>query len=217
MPDSYVVEPRTVIGKKVSQLRRSGTLPANIYGRNQESLAVQLPYTMARDLMNQHGHNTLIEVQVAGESAPRPVVVRQISQNPVTRSLLHLDFYQVDLSRLMQAQIPIVLTGVAPAVARWGGVLVQQLDHIDIEALPTNVPEHLVVSVTSLTALDQHLTLADIPTPRGVRVLTPADSTVVAVQRSRVESDAAADEAETTAAVAEAATEAAEGEDKPAE
>jgi large subunit ribosomal protein L25 len=205
MPDTYVVEPRTVTGKKVSRLRREGVLPANIYGRNLPSVAVQLPYVQARDLMNAHGQNTLIEIQVAGEAAPRPVVVRQIEQNPVTRSLLHLDFYQVDLSRLMQAQIPIVLSGVAPAVARWGGVLVQDLDHVEVEALPSNLPERIVVSVTGLTALEQHLTLADVPSPRGVRILTPGDSTVVTVQRSRVEADVAAAAAVTSAAVAEAA------------
>ena len=191
MPDTYTLEPRTVTGKAVSKLRRAGTLPANIYGRGIPSVAVQLPYNEARDLMNAHGRNTLINVQVTGEAEPRPVVVRQISQNPVTRSLLHLDFYQVDLSRLVQAQIPIVLNGVAPAVARWGGVLVQDLDHVEIEALPQSLPEHLVVSVVSLTALEQHIMLKDVPAPSGVRIITNGESIVVAVQRSRAATDAA--------------------------
>ena len=187
MPDSYSVEPRTVTGKKVSRLRREGILPANIYGRGLPSVAVQMPYTQARDLMNAHGRNTLIEIKVAGEATPRPVVVREIEQNPVTRSLLHLDFYQVDLTRLVRSHVPIVLAGVAPAVARWSGVLVQDLDHVEVEALPQDLPEHVTVMVTGLTDLDQHITLSAVVAPRGVRILTDGDTRVVTVTRSRAE------------------------------
>ena len=196
MTDTYAVEPRTVTGKNVARLRREGLLPANIYGRGLPSIAVQLPYAQARDLMNAHGRNTLVEVQVAGEPEPRPVLVRQVAQNPVTRALQHLDFYQVDLARMIEAQIPIMLVGEAPAVARWSGVLVQFLDHVDVEALPQNLPEHLEVSVTGLTQLDQHILLGQVRAPAGVRVVTDADSIVASIQRPRVE-------AETTAAVPE--------------
>ena len=98
MPDAYQVQPRTVVGKAVAKLRRDGTLPASIYGRGLDSVAVQMPYVLARDLMNSHGYNSLINVQVEGESSPRPVVVKQVDQNPVTRELWHVDFYQVDLT-----------------------------------------------------------------------------------------------------------------------
>ncbi|MFA7248352.1 MAG: 50S ribosomal protein L25 [Dehalococcoidia bacterium] len=184
MPDTYTVEPRTVTGKAVARLRREGILPAVIYGRGLPSIAVQMPYVDARDLMNQHGRSTLINVQVAGEADPRPVVVRQIEQNPVTRSLLHLDFYQVDLSRLITAQIPIVLTGTAPAVARWNGLLVQGLEHVEVEALPQSMPLHLEVPVGGLAQIGDHLLLSAVRAPAGVRVVTPGDSMVVAVQHS---------------------------------
>ena len=182
MPDTYTVEPRTVTGKKVSRLRREGILPASIYGRGLESIAVQMPYIDARDLMNEHGRSTLINVQVTGEATTRPVVVRQLAQNPVTRALLHLDFYQVDLTRLIVAQIPIQLTGTAPAVARWGGVLSQGLDHVEVESLPRSMPTHLEVPVGSLAAIGDQVLLSAVRAPAGVRIITSGDSVVVHVQ-----------------------------------
>ncbi len=197
MPDTYTVEPRTVTGKNVSRLRREGLLPAVIYGRGLDSISVQMAYVDARDLMNEHGRSTLISVQVAGEAQPRPVVVRQIAQNPVTRALLHLDFYQVDLSRLITAQIPIVLTGVAPAVARWGGVLSLALDHVEVEALPRSMPLNLEVPVGSLGQIGDQLQLSAVRAPAGVRIITSGDRVVVAVNHN---ADAPAPEAPAAAA-----------------
>lgn len=198
MPDTYTVEPRTVTGKAVSRLRRAGILPAVIYGRGLPSISVQMPYVEARDLMNEHGRSTLVNVQVVGEAALRPVVVRQIEQNPVTRSLLHLDFYQVDLTRLIRAHIPIHLTGTAPAVARWSGLLVQGLERVEVEALPQNMPLHIDAPVGGLAQIGDHLLLSAVRAPAGVRIITPGESMVVAVQHS-----ASAPAEEATAAATE--------------
>ena len=200
MPDTYTVEPREVTGKKVARLRREGLLPAVIYGRGLLSVAVQMSYIDARALMNEHGKSTLINVQVAGEAVARPVVVRQIAQNPVTRALLHLDFYQVDLSRLITAQVPIQLTGVAPAVARWGGVLQQGVDNVELEALPQSMPTHFQVPVGSLAQIGDHILLSSVRPPAGVRVITSGDSVVAAVQHGAPAEEAAAAEAAAPAA-----------------
>lgn len=201
MPDTYTVEPRSTTGKAVSRLRREGILPAVIYGRGLESVSVQMPYIEARDLMNAHGRNTLINVQVAGEAQTRPVVVRQIAQNPVTRSLLHLDFYQVDLSRLITAQVQIVLTGIAPAVARWNGLLVQGLEHVEVESLPQSIPSNIEASVAGLAQIGDQLLLSQVRAPAGVRILTPGESVVVAVQHG---ASSETEEAEEAAATPEA-------------
>ena len=87
MPDLYQVQPRTVVGKAVKKLRRDGVLPASIYGRGVDSVAVEIPYIVARDLMNSSGYNSLINLQVEGESKPRPVVVKHVKQDPVSRAL----------------------------------------------------------------------------------------------------------------------------------
>ncbi len=133
MTDTYQVQRRSVLGKRVATLRREGVLPANIYGRAQESMAVQLSYVDARNLLNAHGLNTLVNIHVEGEGEARPVVIRNVELEPVGRKILHLDMYQVDLSRIIKATVPVVLTGDSPAVQKFGGVLIHALDHPDFE------------------------------------------------------------------------------------
>lgn len=208
MPDTYPVQRREVVGKKVRKLRREGMLPANLYGRGQESIALQLPYVQARDMLNAHGRNTLIEIQIEGEERPRPVVVRMLAQNPVTRALLHVDFYQVDLSRVLQASVPVSLIGESAAVERLGGVLVQYADSIEVEALPQNLPERIDVSITRLAALDDQLLLRHAVAPAGVTFLGDPDTLIASVTRPRIQvEDEAVPEGE------EEGAEAAEGEE----
>ncbi|MEX1021543.1 MAG: 50S ribosomal protein L25 [Dehalococcoidia bacterium] len=209
MPDTYEVDSRTTTGKAVKKLRREGVLPASIYGRGIESVAVQLPYIMARDLMNAHGYNSLINVKVQGESKTRPVVVKQVDQNPVTRELWHLDFYQVDLTRKISGPVTVHFTGEAPAVHDHAGVLVIHADTVEVEALPSDMPESLEVSLESLTELDMYLYARDVATPEGVEVITDGEHLLAAMTRPRLVVD------EDEAAVAEGeqeAAEAAEGE-----
>jgi len=187
MPDTYVVEPRAVTGKAVKQLRREGTIPANIYGRGLESVAVQLPWARARTMLNAHGRNTLIEVQLGDGGEARPVVVRDIARHPVTGEVHHIDFFQVDLTRTIQADVPIHFVGEAPAVHTFGGVFVQALDVVHVEALPNEMPEAIEVSIESLEELDQSLTVSDIAVPSGVTILTDLEQAIAQIARPRLE------------------------------
>lgn len=193
MTDTYQVQRRSVIGKRVATLRREGVLPANIYGRAQESLAVQIPYVDARNLLNAHGLNTLVNIQVEGEGQVRPVVIRNVELEPVGRKILHLDIYQVDLSRIIKATVPVVLTGDSPAVQKFGGVLIHALDHIEVEGLPHTIPEHLEVSVASLVAIGDHIQVKDMRVPAGLKLHADPDLGVAAVQASRAAASAVAD------------------------
>ena len=193
MTDAYQVQPRTVVGKTVARLRREGTLPASIYGRGLESVAVQLPYVVARDLMNSHGYNSLITVQVDGESKPRPVVVKQVAQDPVTRELWHLDFYQVDLTRKISGPVTVHFTGESPAVQDRNGVLVIHADTVEVEALPADMPESLEVSLESLVEFDTYLYAKDIKTGAGVEIISDPEYLLAAVTRPRLATEAEAD------------------------
>lgn len=184
--DTYAVAPRELIGKRVALLRREGILPANIYGRGQESVAVQLPYRSAREMLIAHGTDNLVQVQVEGEAAPRPVVVRKFQRHPVTREVLHLDFYQVDLNRPIQGSVPLRLIGEAPAVQVFQALLLTGADSIHVEALPADVPEHIDVSLDVLTRLESIITVGDIPLPPGLRLMTDPGTLVARIGRARV-------------------------------
>jgi large subunit ribosomal protein L25 len=186
MTDTYQVQPRTTIGKAVKKLRREGVLPASIYGRGIDSVSVQLPYIAARDLMNAHGYNSLINVTVEGESKSRPVVVKQVAQDPVSRVLWHIDFLQVDLTRKISGPVPVHFIGEAPAIHDHGGVLVIHSDTVEVEALPSDMPESLEISLDSLTELDSYLHAKEIKTPAGVEIITDGEHLMAAITRPRV-------------------------------
>jgi len=190
MPDTYAAEPRTTLGKSVAALRRAGTLPANIYGRGVESTAVQIATRDAQSLLKAHGVNALVNLQVAGESAPRTVVVRSTQRNPVNQQLQHLDFLQVDVTRKMQAHVPVVVTGEAPAVQTFKSVLIHGLDNVLVEALPTDLPAHIEVSVSSLATPDSSVTVADLVAPAGVTILSAPDIMLARASGGRAAAEA---------------------------
>lgn len=184
--DTYEVEPREVLGKKVKKLRRDGVLPANLYGRGMDSVALQMPLQRARQMLYAHGTNTLINVKVAGEKEPRPVIVRDIKRHPVSGNVLHVDFYQVDLSRTLKAFVPITLIDDAPAVAVHGGILLQGIDSVQLEALPSDMPDHLEISVAGLEEIDDQVTVAALVVGAGVTILSDEGQMVARVTRPRL-------------------------------
>ena len=189
MPDTYAAIARDVIGKKVSVLRGNGIIPANIYGRGIDSVPVQILWPEARGMLNAHGRNVLIQIQIEGEAQSRSVVIRDFTRDPVNGSLQHIDFFQVDLTRKIQADIPVQLVGESPAVHTYGGILVQSLELLHVEALPTEMPESIQVSVESLGELESSLTVGDIQAPEGVSILTAPDVGLAQIARPRVEQE----------------------------
>ncbi|MBI5287915.1 MAG: 50S ribosomal protein L25 [Chloroflexi bacterium] len=190
--------PRTVLGKNVAKLRREGITPANIFGHKLESTAVQADTAELLHLMKGSSRNQIISLHVDGESAPRTVVVRDVARDPSTYQVLHIDFYQVNMTEKMRAQVQVVLTGTSDAVETFGGVLLQMVDAIEVEALPGDIPSQFQADVTVLTQLDQALHVRDLNIDeRKVTVFTDPDVVVarVAAPRLVVEEEAAAAEA----------------------
>lgn len=181
-----VVDHRTVTGKKVKALRRQGIVPAHLYGRGTDSLALQAPTTAITDILRHAGRNAIIDLQINGETESRPVVLRGVQRNPVTDELVHIDFFQISLTERLRADVPLVLTGEAPAVSVYGGVLLQSLDHLSLEALPADIPQSIEVEVSGLDALEAALFVRDLDVPRNVEVLADQDQVVVKVAPPRL-------------------------------
>ena len=198
---TLAVEKRKVLGKKVKKLRKSGIFPANIYGKGVKSEAVQLPEKEFLKTFKEVGETGLIELQVDGQV--RPVLIHNVQYDPLIKLPLHADFYQVDLKEKVKTMVPIVFTGEPAAVSSKVGILLEQMTEIEVEALPTDLPENIEVNVEHLANLDEQITVADIKAPQGVTVLSDA-SQVVAKIGELITKEAAA-EAAAAAAAAEAA------------
>jgi large subunit ribosomal protein L25 len=136
-----------------------------------------------------------------------PVLIHNVQIDPVDESILHVEFYQVDLKEKVKTKVPLVVVGESPAVAERKGVILSLLTEIDVEALPTDLPEKIEVDVSKLTEVDQEIKVSELQVPAAVTVLSDAVLGVVkvgALVSKEAEAQAAA-EAEAQAASAAAA------------
>jgi large subunit ribosomal protein L25 len=189
------VTPRETRGKKVRALRREGLTPANIYGPKVESTAVQVLTEELRYVLKPAGRNDIVYLRLDGDE-PRPTFVRDIQQNPVTDAILHVDFFQISLRDKVRADVPIHLVGLSPAVDTFGGILMHGLDHVTVEALPTEVPSFLELDVSPLVEINQALHVSDLELPEDVTLLTDAEQVVAKVAPPAVEPEPEVEEEE---------------------
>ncbi|PIZ44116.1 50S ribosomal protein L25 [candidate division WWE3 bacterium CG_4_9_14_3_um_filter_41_6] len=166
------VQKRTALKKQVNALRNEGFLPANIYGPLVEaSLAVQMEKSVFKDLYQKSGKSDLVTLTVEGETETRPVLLYGVQRDPVSDEVIHVDLYQVDLTKKIDVEIPINLFGEAPAVTNKLGELLQLLDSLKVRVLPTNIPRAFELSLESLEQVGDALTIGDLTMPDGVEVL----------------------------------------------
>jgi large subunit ribosomal protein L25 len=172
-------EERKILGKKVKQLRRDGLLPANVYGKNLSSIALQVKFSDFQTVYKEVGETGLVDLKVGSES--RPVLIKNLQMNYQTRTPLHVDFYQVNLKEKVKTMVPVVLEGEPQAVADKLGMLLQTLNEVEIEALPDKLPENISIDVTALAEVGAGITVADLVAPEGVAILTDGGQTVARI------------------------------------
>lgn len=207
--ENLKVDKRIVTGKKVKKLRREGMLPANIYGKEFKSTSVQLPL---KDFQNVFGivHETGL-VDLAYDSQTLPVLIHNVQIDPQTQTPVHADFFKVNLKEKITAHVLVIAIGEAKAVVDKIGLLEQPVAELEVEALPTDLPEKIEVNVESLAQVDQQVIVSDIKMPDGVTVLNEPSQVVFKIGElvtKEMEAEIAAAEAEAAAAAAEAQAEA---------
>lgn len=178
--------PRTVLGKKVARLRREGRLPANVYGRGIQSQAVDIDSREFGRTIKSAGLRAMIQLDIAGESRPRYVILRGIERKGGTGDPIHIDFFQVDPEQPIQANVPLRLIGDAPAVRDLAGTLLPGLDVVAVRCKPLDIPDNIEVDIVKITGFDVSLKVGDIVAPPGVEILTDADVVVATVMAPRL-------------------------------
>jgi large subunit ribosomal protein L25 len=188
---------REVTGRKVKQLRREGLVPAVLYG-NANMTLLQVNAKILGKILEAGGSHQLVSLKI-NQRAPHLTLLRDIQRDPVKRNLLHVDFYAVKMDQKITASVPLVLEGEAPAVEE-GGVLSQSLNSIDVECLPNDLVNSIVVNVDGLVAINDSITVADLNVPSSIKLLAEPDAMVVKVQPPQVEEELEAIEEEEAAA-----------------
>jgi len=169
------VEKRKILGKKVKKLRREGILPANVYGKDMKSLAVQLPQKDFEKVFKKAGETGLVDVIV--DSQTIPVLIHNV-QTDYLENYLHADFFKVNLKEKVKTMVPILITGEPKAVVDKVGLLMNILSEVEVEALPEELPENIGVNVATV---DEQITVGDLKTPKGVVILTDPSQVIVKI------------------------------------
>jgi large subunit ribosomal protein L25 len=186
--------PRTIIGKQVRALRREGILPAVIYGHNIAPLAISMDFKQTSYVLAGVSSSHLIAIMVEGKE--HNVLVQERQRDPVSDELVHVDFLEVSMTEKLRVTVRLVLRGDAPAVKTYNGVIVSNMEVVEVESLPGNLPEHLEVDLTSLKEIGDSLLVRDIPLPADVEMINEPDEIVVVVAAPISEAEEQLPEAE---------------------
>lgn len=195
---------------KTNALRKSGHVPCVLYGNDTDNLSLECAIGEITKAYIVAGESTLVDLDTG--STTIPVLFHDIQFEPVTDTILHVDFYAVDMKKEIEAKVPVVLEGSAPAVKELGGVLVTTHDHVTVKCLPGNLPHNLSVNIESIVDFHTSVTVADIVVPDGVAILDDPEVVIATAQEPR---SAIEETIEEEGAEGEAAEEGAEGEAKP--
>ncbi|MEE8373293.1 MAG: 50S ribosomal protein L25 [Dehalococcoidia bacterium] len=200
---------RDTLGKKVRFLRREGVTPANVYGHNVKSTALQIETALLKRTIATAGTSSLIALKIDGEKSPRMVLIRGYQRHPLRGDLLHTDFYQVKMAEKIKVEVPLSLVGESPAVADLDGIMLQDLSSVEVECLPADIPHLIEVDLSALEKIDQSIHVTDLTVGKSVTILTDPEKVVVIITSRRVEAAEAAEGVPEAGAAAEAAGEAA--------
>ena len=181
------VQKRSLVGKKTKRLRRSGLIPAILYGPRTEPISLQVKERDLRLALNRAGTNHLIALTLDEADEPRMTLAREVQRDVVTRSLLHVDFYEVVMTEKITADIPVTLVGESPIVARNAGLLVRGIDSVQVQCLPSHLLESIVVDISVLEEMEQAVLVEDLEVDEFIEILTNPEEVMVKVLPLRLE------------------------------
>ncbi len=175
---------REALGKKVKRLRSDGMVPGNVYGLKMEPIPLTLNGLEFIAVHQRAGSTGVIDLAVNGADT-LPVLVQEVQHDPPTSRVLHVSFVQVDLTKPVNAMVPVFIYGDSPAL-ELGGIIIQHINEVEVSALPDDIPESFEVDVTPLLDIDDALHVSDLAAPAEVTIQTEADELLVRAERPRV-------------------------------
>ena len=173
---TLATDKREITGKKVAILRRDGITPIHLYGNGIESQSLQCDTATVSKVVLEAGTNIPVTVTVPGNSEENVCFVREVQYHPVTDRLIHVDFMKVDVTRTVRAEVPIIISGLSPAVRNMGGTLLQPLQSVTVEALPMNIPAMFSLNSDLLIDFDTNFYVSDLEAPDNICLLYTSPS-----------------------------------------
>jgi large subunit ribosomal protein L25 len=176
---------REVVGKKVGALRRQGKVPAVLYGHHIEATPIMIDANEGSLILSRLTRSSLLTIDLDGKQYLAQV--REKQRHCLKNTLLHVDFQMVSLTEKMHAKVGIELTGTAPAVKNFGAVIHTGLTAIEVESIPADMPQRIVVDISGLTEIGASIRVRDLALSDKVRILADPDDVVAVAAAPRKE------------------------------
>jgi len=181
---------RTLTGKKVAKdLRNKGLVPANVYKGKEGATSLQVAKDDLREVLStKAGENVIITLKISGDSAAKDktVLIKEIQREPIKDEILHVDFNEISLTEMLKVNVPLAAKGEPVGVKVDGGVLEHVMWEVQVECLPTDIPEKLEMDVSNLKIGDA-LYVKNIVAPEGVKILNDGELITVSVKAKKIE------------------------------
>lgn len=181
---------RSHTGKKLKDLRSEGLVPGVVYGQGKEPTLIQVDEPVLAKTFSQAGTNQLIELAIDKDKTVN-VLFHEIQRDPMTQRIRHFDFYTVRMDEKIKTEVPIHFLGEAPAVHKLSAILVKNLETIEVEALPVNLPENIEVDLSGFEEIGDAVHVRDLAVPNGVEFITDPETLIVKTDPPRSEEELA--------------------------
>ena len=184
MSDSAVLDakPRATAGKQASKRYRiEGSIPAVVYGSEIDSIKCSVNLKAFQTMIHDFGRNAIVSLKVEGNGASDySTIVKEIQHHPVTGDILHIDFHRISMTQRLVVEVSIHSEGIPVGVRNDSGILEQMLHEVEVECLPTNIPETLVFDVSELQIGDS-VHVSDLTAPEGTTIVTDGERSLFSV------------------------------------
>ncbi len=190
---TLALQERSTVRKGLAALRKDGQVPAVIHDHGKESMHVMGDFISINKVYLQAGKHHPVEIELDGKQ--HLALIKDVDYEPTKHRLRHVVFQAIRQNEKTTAEIPVVMVGDEIPAERKSLLILQQLDVVEVEALPKNLPDQLTVDATVLSEVGDRLTVADIKAPEGVTILTEADHSIAVVEMPKdqiAEADASA-------------------------
>ena len=181
---------RDVVGKQVKALRREGKLPAVIYGRHTDPINVNLEAHAAQIALSKLTSSSLVTIDVEGTE--HLALVREKQRDYIKNKLLHVDFLAVSLTEKLRTRVAVHFVGVSLAVKDFNAVLVHNLEELEVECLPADLPERIDIDISAMKKPGEGIRVREVQVSDKVRLLADPDTMVAVATFAKVEEETAA-------------------------
>lgn len=189
---------REKFGRKTKLLRKEGKIPGVLYGEGVKNTPLQVEEKEFEKVFREAGESSLVPLEIEGKDSKKlQVLIHDISRHPLTGEILHVDFYHPSTKKEVEAEIPLVFEGEAPAVKELSGTLVREIQAVEVKGLAQNLPREIKVDIGKLKTFGDRILIGDLKVPEGIKILRNPDEVVANVAPPvKEEEEVSAEEAE---------------------